>query len=115
VDSQIKSRGYRIELGEIESAVSTLGLTKEAVVTAISTDRFEGSLICCAFVPANGGVDPSILGRRLRSLLPFYMLPVRWMAMDRLPRNGSGKVDRRTIKEIFAGHETLEGRRQSAR
>jgi amino acid adenylation domain-containing protein len=113
-DSQIKSRGYRIELGEIESAVCTLGLTREAVVTAIATDGFEGTLICCAFVPRSGEVNASVLGRRLRALLPFYMLPVRWMAMDRLPRNGSGKVDRRAIKESFAGHQTIEARRHAA-
>jgi amino acid adenylation domain-containing protein len=109
-DSQIKSRGYRVELGEIESALSTLGMTVEAVVTSIATGGFEGTLICCAFVPGNPGVSASVLGRRLRELLPFYMIPVRWMVMDRLPRNGSGKVDRRALKEMFASNETIEAR-----
>jgi amino acid adenylation domain-containing protein len=113
-DSQIKSRGYRIELGEIEGALSTLRLTKEAVVTSIATEGFEGTLICCAFVPSHPGVNASALARRLRELLPFYMLPVRWMAMDRLPRNGSGKVDRKSLKKGFARRETLEPRRPVA-
>jgi amino acid adenylation domain-containing protein len=105
-DSQIKSRGYRIELGEVEAGLSATGLLRESAVVAVPTDGFEGAVICCAYVPANGaGVTPASLRRALARHVPPYMLPVRWRALDRLPLNGSGKIDRRALKETFERHE----------
>lgn len=99
-DFQIKSRGYRVELGEVENAVASLGLTREAVVTAVPTEGFEGHRICCAYVPASErDADPATLRRELRRLLPAYMIPARWLRYERLPRNANGKLDRKRIRE----------------
>lgn len=99
-DSQVKSRGYRVELGEVEIAVASLGLAREAVVTAVPTDGFEGHRICCAYVPApDRDATPSALRRELRRLLPDYMIPARWLTYERLPRNANGKLDRKRIQE----------------
>jgi acyl-coenzyme A synthetase/AMP-(fatty) acid ligase len=43
------------------------------------------------------------------------MLPVRWKALRRLPRNGNGKIDRKTLREAFqreacGGAHPAEGR-----
>src|SRR5262249_33985745 len=82
-DSQIKCRGYRIELGEIETAVNALECMKECAIVAIETDGFEGSLICCAFTPADGvDIRPPELRKKLTKTLPNYMLPARWMPFE---------------------------------
>src|SRR6058998_3685266 len=95
-DSQIKSRGYRIELGEIETALSALTCLRECAVVAVSTDGFEGTAICCAYVPSPGvAVAPGELRHALAKVLPAPMLPSRWMAYERLPRNANEKFDRR--------------------
>lgn len=113
-DSQIKSRGYRIELGEVETAVAATGLTQEAVVTAIPTAGFEGWSICCAFVPAAGGAGVHHeLRRELGRRLPAYMMPARWLAADKLPRNPNGKLDRKRVKETF--QEQAEAEAPAAR
>jgi amino acid adenylation domain-containing protein len=99
-DSQIKCRGYRIELAEIEAALHTIsGLTESAVV-ALPSERFEGSIICCAYV-ADLGVNPVELRRELSRKIPNYMLPSRWLAFSSLPTNANGKVDRRMLKQAF--------------
>src|ERR687891_2721919 len=101
-DSQIKSRGYRIELGEIEAALNAMACVQECAVTAIPTDGFEGATICCAYVPVPGaGVMPAVVRRDLSKVLPPYMLPSRWMVLERLPRNANGKIDRRPLLEQF--------------
>ena len=101
-DSQIKSRGYRIELGEIEAALHSLPGIQAAAVVAIDCSAFEGTTICCAWVPAPGGEDsPAALRRSLSKLLPSYMIPAQWMPLDRMPLNGNGKTDRRCLKEKF--------------
>jgi amino acid adenylation domain-containing protein len=101
-DSQIKSRGYRIELGEIEAAVNALAEVGECAVVAVKSDGFDGTTICCAYAPANGvRLEPPAMRIALAASLPAYMLPTRWAPMDALPRNGSGKIDRRALHERF--------------
>jgi amino acid adenylation domain-containing protein len=101
-DSQIKSRGYRIELGEIEAALNAMACVQECAVTAIPTDGFEGATICCAYVPVpDAGATPAIVRRDLSKVLPPYMLPSRWMVLERLPRNANGKIDRRPLLGQF--------------
>jgi len=107
-DSQIKSRGYRIELGEIETALNGLSYLRECAVVAIATDGFEGTAICCAYVPCPGvPITPAALRSELSKVLPGPMLPSRWMAFEWLPRNANGKYDRRRLQEAFANHEAV--------
>ena len=101
-DQQIKSRGYRIELEEIEAALNVQDDLFESAVVAVESTGFEGHLICCAYVPrADADLDESELRRRLGALIPSYMLPMRWMRFEVLPRNANGKVDRPVLAEAF--------------
>jgi len=105
-DSQIKSRGYRIELGEIEAALQTLDDLQECAVVAVAGDSFEGNIICCAYVIAKGSqIDNVQLRSKLSQLLPSYMLPSRWMCLDRLPTNRNGKIDRPALRTMFSSQE----------
>jgi acyl-coenzyme A synthetase/AMP-(fatty) acid ligase len=107
VDSQIKSRGYRIELGEIETALSAVEGIAECAVVAVPSEGFEGTAICAAWASRAGAeLDSRKLRRALAALLPPYMLPSRWLPFDELPKNVSGKIDRRLLKEKFAGPST---------
>ena len=101
-DSQIKSRGYRIELGEIETALHAVPGILECAVVGVRTERFEGKEICCAYVTSAGSdLTPIGIRRQLGRLIPSYMLPTRWQSFDQFPRNGSGKIDRRRLKDMF--------------
>jgi amino acid adenylation domain-containing protein len=100
-DSQIKHRGYRIELGEIEAALNALTELKESAVVAVETEGFEATAICCAYVAEDDEVTPVTLRKALSASLPTYMLPSRWEALDALPKNQNGKIDRRALREGF--------------
>jgi amino acid adenylation domain-containing protein len=101
-DAQIKSRGYRIELGEIEAALDATGLFQESAVVGVRTDSFEGTEICCAYVPLpERPVTPVQVKAALQRRLPPYMVPSRWSAVQRLPRNANGKVDRPRLAQGF--------------
>lgn len=107
-DSQIKSRGYRIELGEIETAVTALPEIAEAAVVGVPSEGFEGTAICCAFACAEGvEITVSWLRETLRRVLPSYMLPARWLPMDRLPKNANGKIDRSRLRELGSTPDRL--------
>ena len=103
VDTQIKTRGYRVELGEIEVALDSVAVLRESAVVALPSDGFEGTVICCAFVPADDSIGPPEIRVALERVVPSYMIPSKWLAYDELPRNSNGKVDRPHLREIFAG------------
>jgi len=101
-DSQIKSRGYRIELGEIETALHVAGGLQECAVVAVASESFEGMAICCAYVPPRGmDLSPADLRQRLNEVLPSYMVPSLWLALEALPLNANGKIDRPRLREHF--------------
>jgi len=102
-DSQIKARGHRIELGEIEAALLSMPEIGEGAVVAFQAEGFGGHTICCAYVAKAGvALPPAAARERLATLVPRYMLPARWRAMDQLPSNANGKVDRVALREMFA-------------
>ncbi|HUR93848.1 MAG TPA: amino acid adenylation domain-containing protein [Gemmatimonadales bacterium] len=103
-DTQIKSRGYRIELGEIEVALSSVPDLAECAVVGVPTGGFEGTAICCAYVPRDSvPLEPVGLRQEIAKALPAYMLPSRWMVFESLPKNANGKVDRGKLRQIFEG------------
>ena len=101
-DSQIKSRGYRIELGEIETAAER---ARRACASprwsASRPSGFEGTAICCAYAARAASDPPRAPRGRSRDSLPAYMLPSRWLALDALPKNANGKIDRKRLREMF--------------
>ncbi|MGX5878882.1 AMP-binding protein, partial [Burkholderia gladioli] len=89
IDHQVKIRGLRIELGEIESALTADASVREAVVIA-----HEGRLV--GYVTGTAP-DVAALRTSLTARLPDYMVPWRIVALDTLPLNPNGKVDRRAL------------------
>ncbi|HEX6685975.1 MAG TPA: amino acid adenylation domain-containing protein [Candidatus Limnocylindrales bacterium] len=98
-DSQIKIRGYRIELGEIEAALARHSAVAECVVVA-SGPRDNRHLVAY-FVPRSpaGATSAADLRAHLTRILPGYMVPSRFAALDAFPLTANGKVDRARLPE----------------
>jgi fengycin family lipopeptide synthetase D len=94
-DNQVKIRGYRVELGEIESVLLNHPQIKEAVVCAFD-DEMGSKYLCAYFVPLSP-VTVSELRTYLAKLLPEYMVPPRFMAIEQIPVTSNGKTDRRKL------------------
>ncbi len=101
-DQQVKVDGFRIEPGEIEVALMAHETIKEAVVTAPDVPGVGRQLV--AHVVLHDAADASrqatLSGRwrqYLRERMPEYMVPVRYVVLDRLPVTPSGKIDRRNL------------------
>ena len=99
-DDQIKIRGYRIELGEIEATMADQPGVAQAAVVLKSTGA--GNEFLSAFFTIDGGGDVaaddlrSVLARKL----PDYMVPARITAIEAMPLNPNGKIDRNKLVEI---------------
>nr|WP_314491698.1 non-ribosomal peptide synthetase/type I polyketide synthase [uncultured Chryseobacterium sp.] len=97
IDDQIKIRGYRIELGEIESKMFGYQDIREAVVIAKETDN-DKSLV--AYYVSDVAVDAENLKNYLLTVLPDYMVPVNYIALDKLPLTKNGKLDKKSLPDV---------------
>ena len=95
-DSQIKLRGYRIEPAEIESALRNEPGIKEAVAVPWG-DAADRQIIAYLERDSDNVPTSAQLRSRLKEKLPQYMVPSRFIWVDRLPLNLNGKVDRRAL------------------
>lgn len=102
-DSQIKIRGHRIELGDIEAALHATPGIQDAAVVAVDGSEEGEKAICCAYVAADTPDLPlMVLKKKLSKALPRHMIPTKWLALDTMPRNANGKIDRAWLKTRFA-------------
>jgi amino acid adenylation domain-containing protein len=103
IDNQVKLRGLRIELGEIETALQAHPEVLRAVVL-MRADRHGENRLVGYFTSA--GEPPRIddLRKHLGTLLPDYMVPTAWVALDAFPMNNDGwKINRSALPEPADG------------
>jgi amino acid adenylation domain-containing protein len=97
LDQQVKVRGYRIELGEVEAALARHPAVRQCAVVVEPAGR--GPQLVAYLVPAPGAMPTGHhLWSALREQLPTYMLPGRFVTLERMPVTSTGKVDRRALK-----------------
>jgi amino acid adenylation domain-containing protein len=90
-DQQVKLRGFRIELGEIEAQLRSHGQIKDVLV--VHREFEPGDRHICAYYAADNHIEVSELREYLSRLLPDYMIPSYFAALDKIPLNSNGKVD----------------------
>ncbi|MFL6608516.1 MAG: amino acid adenylation domain-containing protein, partial [Pseudomonas sp.] len=96
IDDQIKIRGFRIELGEIENALLQCAPVREAVVVP-RDDAFGGQCLVAFIASSSGEINSAELRGQLAKVLPDYMLPSFFVALDALPLSANGKIDRKAL------------------
>jgi amino acid adenylation domain-containing protein len=97
-DDQVKVNGYRIELGEVEAALEDHPAVRAAVATTFGRSREERRLVA-HYVPMGEAPDQAELRAFLASRLPGYMVPSAIAAIESLPLNRNGKVDRKALPD----------------
>lgn len=125
-DKQVKLRGQRMELGEVEHQLRrALPPRTAAIADIISTESSRGEPMLVAFICLGGDkginksgsrsgrlvTDPAIkqqvsdliasLKAQLSDVLPSYMIPSMFVAMESMPHLDSSKIDRAGLRQIF--------------
>jgi yersiniabactin nonribosomal peptide synthetase len=97
-DAQVKVNGYRIELGEVEAALEDHPAVRAAVATTFGRSREERRLVA-HYVPVDEPPEGAELRTFLAGRLPGYMVPSAIAAIESLPLNRNGKVDRMALPD----------------
>jgi len=97
-DTQIKLRGNRVDTGEVEAALRRYeGVTEARVL--LCGEREAGVL--AAFYTGRPA-PASELRQALRQWLPEYMVPAKFVSVDRFPLTLNGKVDDKALCDQIA-------------
>ncbi|KAK9235322.1 hypothetical protein V1525DRAFT_434800 [Lipomyces kononenkoae] len=99
MDQQIKVRGQRVDLDEINAVAVAVPRVKQCVTIFV-----DDSLV--SFFVA-GGNDLHLelkLRNALEAALPTYMVPSDIIAVDEMPMNANGKVDKEVLTALLAMH-----------
>ncbi len=100
-DSQVKLRGYRIELNDVEENLRI----KSGYSELYAIVMHEGGVELLVIVSESSEVINRL--KRTQGVLPEYMKPDRYVAVENIPRTLSGKTDRNKligiVNEIWNG------------
>ncbi|QNN43944.1 non-ribosomal peptide synthetase [Pedobacter roseus] len=96
-DDQVKINGYRVELEEIEIALRGFNNINEAVVSVSELDSEERELV--AYIETSELFDINEIKKYLLSYLPGYMVPNKYVFLEKLPIGPTGKIDKRNLPE----------------
>jgi amino acid adenylation domain-containing protein len=102
-DMQLKIRGYRVELGEIEATLKRHPQIREAVVQ-YDTDGNNITLIAFVIYAENATLD---LYAYCLEYLPIYMLPQKFIRLDKFPLTHNLKVDRKALMQNITVQENV--------
>ncbi|MEZ5365315.1 MAG: AMP-binding protein [Bryobacterales bacterium] len=92
----IISGGFNVYPREVEEFLTKLPGVREAAVTGVE-DRLKGERPL-AFVVVEPGCDLTALGAACREGLASFKVPKDFVAVDALPRNALGKVQKHLLK-----------------
>ena len=91
-DSQVKLNGQRVELSEINGAILQVPGVKQAAVVPIKKE--DGSMELCAFYESSvPDLNQGAIVAHIQKVLPKYMVPGRFVAMDTIPTTATNKID----------------------
>jgi fatty-acyl-CoA synthase len=98
----IKSGGEWVSSVELENAIMAHADVVEAAVIGIPDARWEERPLACVVAREGGDVDAGVLRAFLEARVARWWIPESWAFVERVPRTGVGKFDKRALRAAFA-------------
>ena len=99
-DRMIKTLGFRVSPDEVCDVIQASGLVAEAAVVTEPDPKRGERIVACIVLRAEA--NPDQVRRFCGIELPKYMQPARYVCLNAIPRNPSGKHDLLKLKTIVA-------------
>ncbi|MEO8711092.1 MAG: AMP-binding protein [Parafilimonas sp.] len=103
-NDKIVSKAVNIFPAEIERILEQHPLIKEAAVVSVPHDK-AGEAVCAVVVLKDGELDLAELQSWCKEKISDHKIPKRLEIKEELPRNATGKILRRLIREPFWKNE----------
>lgn len=104
-DTQIKLNGFRIELDDISSNLNKLASVNNSVVIPAYRDgrvAYLTGFVVLNYKPELSDLKIGIaIKKELKERIPSYMIPRKFVILDRFPMNINGKIDRKKLAEEY--------------
>jgi D-alanine--poly(phosphoribitol) ligase subunit 1 len=97
LDFQVKIRGYRVEIEELEFILNK-NLKDDFMVMPINKIQIGNYESVAILYTKNNLIDE--INRVVKEHFPKYISVSRMIALDSIPRNANGKLDRKHVKNI---------------
>ena len=116
-DQQTKVRGFRVELAEIEANLDAHPFISQSCIIGTKQDNSDSMQLVAFYVPTNDehSIDTHELRQFCLEKLPMYMVPTRFIKLDKFVYTPNKKIDRRAlqrslteIKHQFSNVDKLE-------
>jgi len=101
IKDMIVSGGENVYPAEVESALFAHPSIADAAVIGVPDDRWGEAVKAVVVLKPDAPFDPAEVTRFLRTRIAGYKLPRSFDVITQLPRNASGKVLRRELREKY--------------
>lgn len=90
---KIITGGENVYPAEVEAAIRATGLVQDVCVVGVG-DRHWGEAVTAVYVPTHLSLSQTALTAALATALSKFKHPKHWIAVEQLPRNAQGKLNR---------------------
>ncbi|MGB3208592.1 MAG: 2-succinylbenzoate--CoA ligase, partial [Crinalium sp.] len=97
--NKIISGGENVFPTEVEASILATKLVKDIAVLGLP-DKHWGQVVTAVYVPINLEVSNDILQNLITNKISKFKQPKYWIAVDKLPRNQQGKINRKQLEKI---------------
>ena len=98
-DTVIVTGGENVDPARVEATLREHTAIDDALLVDLPDDHW-GSVVACLYI---GEVSPGEAELWLGQRLPVFMVPKRWLAVDRIPTTALGKPDRSAARSLLQG------------
>ncbi|MBR0798599.1 acyl-CoA synthetase [Bradyrhizobium jicamae] len=108
VKDMIKSGGENVASREVEEMIYRLPAVSEVAVVGLPDPRWIEAVTAIVVVKAGESLDADTVIRHCASAMAHFKVPKQVIFVDSLPKNPSGKLLKRELRQRHAGSATLD-------
>ena len=104
----IKTGGENVASREVEEMIYRLPGVSEVAVVGLPDPRWIEAVTAIVVVKAGERLDEDAVIAHCAGQMAHFKVPKRVVFVDSLPKNPSGKLLKRELRQRFAGGDTLD-------
>ena len=109
VKDMIKTGGENVASREVEEMIYRLPAVSEVAVVGLPDPRWIEAVTAIVVVKSGATLDEDTVIKHCAGAMAHFKVPKRVVFVDSLPKNPSGKLLKRELRQRYLGSETLDG------